>query len=117
MTSASRPRRRPSLLPKIASLTITAIALSLAATAGTAAAPEPLILGVHPYLLPAEIVTRFAPLAGYLERQVGRQGQVRVARDYDQHIETLVREVIAVPHAGPASSLKLGLRPGPKPPL
>src|SRR5258706_16328189 len=82
MTSASRPRRRPSLLPKIASLTITAIALSLAATAGTAAAPEPLILGVHPYLLPAEIVARFAPLAGYLDKRLGRRGQGRGGRDY-----------------------------------
>src|SRR5258706_8582056 len=115
MTSASRPRRRPSLLPKIASLTITAIALSLAATAGTAAAPEPLILGVHPYLLPAEIVAGFAPLAGYLDKRLGRRVQVRVGRDYDQHIETIGRDTIDVAYLGPASYVKMVARHGAKP--
>jgi phosphonate transport system substrate-binding protein len=115
MTSASRPRRRLSLLPKIASQTIAALALSLATTAATAAAAEPLVLGVHPYLLPAEIATRFAPLAGYLDRQLGRRVQVRVGRDYEQHIETIGRNTIDIAYMGPASYVKMVARHGAKP--
>jgi phosphonate transport system substrate-binding protein len=102
------------LSPKNVSVTIAALALSLA-TAGTAAAAEPLILGVHPYLAPAEIVTRFAPLAGYLDRQLGQRVQVRVGRDYDQHIETIGRNTIDIAYMGPASYVKMVARHGAKP--
>jgi phosphonate transport system substrate-binding protein len=115
MDAASRPKRRLSLAPKNISLTIAAFVLSLATTAGTAAAPEPLILGVHPYLLPAEIVTRFAPLAGYLDRQLGRRVQVRVGRDYGQHIEAIGRNTIDIAYVGPASYVKMVARHGAKP--
>jgi phosphonate transport system substrate-binding protein len=103
------------LLPKIVSLTVAAVALSLAITAGPAAAADPLILGVHPYLLPAEIAARFAPLAGYLDRQLGQRVQVRVGRDYDQHIETIGRDTIDVAYVGPASYVKMVARHGAKP--
>jgi len=103
------------MLPKNAALTIAAFVLSLATTAGTAAVAEPLILGVHPYLLPAEIVTRFAPLADYLDRQLGRRVQVRVGRDYDQHIEAIGRDSIDIAYVGPASYVKLVARHGVKP--
>lgn len=103
-----------SLPPKNVSL-IAAFVLSVATTAGTAAAAEPLILGVHPYLLPAELVTRFAPLAGYLEKQLGQRVQVRVGRDYDQHIETIGRNAIDIAYMGPASYVKMVARHGAKP--
>ncbi len=103
------------MLPKNAFLTIAAFVLSLATTAGTAAAAEPLILGVHPYLLPAEIVTRFAPLAAYLDSKLGRQVQVRVGRDYDQHIETIGADAIDIAYLGPASYVKMVERHGAKP--
>ena len=115
MPSASRPRRRVSLLPKIVSLTVAAVALSLAITAGPAAAAEPLILGVHPYLAPADVVARFTPLAGYLDRQLGQRVQVRVGRDYAQHIETIGRDTIDVAYVGPASYVKMVARHGAKP--
>ena len=101
--------------PKSVSLTIAAFVLSLATTAGTAAEAEPLILGVHPYLLPAEIVTRFAPLADYLDKKLGRRVLVRVGRDYDQHIETIGRNTIDIAYVGPASYVKMVARHGAKP--
>jgi phosphonate transport system substrate-binding protein len=70
---------------------------------------------VHPYLLPAEIAARFAPLAGYLDRQLGQRVQVRVGRDYDQHIETIGRDSIDVAYVGPASYVKMVARHGAKP--
>lgn len=101
--------------PKNVSLMIAAFVLSFAATAGTAAEAEPLILGVHPYLLPAEIVKRFAPLADYLDRKLGRRVQVRVGRDYDQHIETIGRDAIDIAYLGSASYVKMVARYGAKP--
>jgi phosphonate transport system substrate-binding protein len=103
------------VLPKNVFLTIAAFALGLAATAGTAAEAEPLILGVHPYLLPAEIVKRFAPLARYLDRKMGRPVQVRVGRDYDQHIEAIGRNSIDIAYVGPASYVKMVAGHGVKP--
>jgi phosphonate transport system substrate-binding protein len=95
-------------------VTIAAFVLSLV-TAGTAAAAQPLILGVHPYLLPAEIAARFAPLADYLDRQLGQRVQVRVGRDYDQHIETIGRNAIDIAYVGPASYVKMVALHGVKP--
>lgn len=100
--------------PKNLSVTIAAFVLSLVTT-GTAGAAEPLVLGVHPYLLPAEVVARFTPLADYLGRQLGRRVQVRVGRDYDQHIETIGADAIDIAYVGPASYVKMVARHGPKP--
>lgn len=99
--------------PRTLSVTIAAFVLSLGTT-GTAAA-DPLILGVHPYLRPAEIAARFAPLADYLDRQLGRRVQVRVGRDYDQHIEAIGRDTIDIAYLGHASYVKMVARHGAKP--
>jgi phosphonate transport system substrate-binding protein len=103
-----------SVSPKNLSVAIVASVLSLVTT-GTAAAEEALILGVHPYLLPAEVVARFTPLAGYLDKQLGRRVQVRVGRDYDQHIEAVGRNTIDIAYLGPASYVKMVARHGAKP--
>jgi phosphonate transport system substrate-binding protein len=94
---------------------IAAIVLGLATTAGAAGTAEPLVLGVHPYLGPAEIVKRFTPLADYLDKQMGRPVQVRVGRDYDQHIETIGRNTIDIAYVGAASYVKMVARHGAKP--
>jgi phosphonate transport system substrate-binding protein len=105
---------RLSVSRKNLSVTIAAFVLSLVTT-GTAAVEEPLILGVHPYLLPAEVVARFTPLADYLEKQLGRRVQVRVGRDYDQHIEAIGRNTIDIAYLGPASYVKMVARYGARP--
>ena len=78
-------------------------------------AQVPLILGVHPYLPSAEIQQRFTPLADYLGKQLGRQVQVRVGRDYEQHIEAIGLDSVDIAFVGPASYVKLTARYGPKP--
>lgn len=89
----------------------------LAAPAGAAEAQArpPLILGVHPYLPPREVVERFTPLADYLGRELGRRVEVRVGRDYDEHITAIARGAIDIAYLGPAGYVKLVARHGPRP--
>ena len=81
----------------------------------TEPAQAPLILAVHPFLPNAEIQQRFAPLADYLGKQLGRQVLVRVGRDYEQHIEAVGLNSVDIAFMGPASYVKMVVRHGPKP--
>jgi len=78
-------------------------------------AQTPLILAVHPYLPSVEIQQRFAPLADYLSKQLGRQVQVRVGRDYEQHIEAVGLNSVDIAFMGPASYVLMVERYGDKP--
>ena len=88
---------------RIAQAIVSALVLSFTATAGTApaAALEPLILAVHPYLPTTEIITRFTPLAEYLARVVGRPVTVRVGPSTGQHIEAVGRDSVDIAFIGP----------------
>lgn len=102
---------------RIAQAIISALVLSFAATAVTApaVAPEPLILAVHPYLPPAEIITRFTPLAEYLARAVGRPVAVRVGPSTGQHIDAVGRDSVDIAFIGPYAYVKMVSRHGNKP--
>ena len=75
----------------------------------------PFILAVHPYLSSAEIQQRFAPLAEYLSQQLGHEVQVRVGRDYEEHIEAIGLNSVDIAFMGPASYVKLTARYGARP--
>ncbi|MBT9614289.1 MAG: phosphate/phosphite/phosphonate ABC transporter substrate-binding protein [Burkholderiales bacterium] len=75
----------------------------------------PLILAVHPYLPSAEIQQRFAPLADYLSKQLGRQVQVRVGPNFEQHIEAIGINSVDIAFMGPASYVKMVACHGAKP--
>ena len=102
---------------RIAQAVISTLVLSLSTAMGAApiAAPEPLILAVHPYLPAAEIVTRFTPLADYLDKQLGRRVQVRVGRDYEQHIDAIGLNSVDIAFMGPSSYVEMTARYGAKP--
>jgi phosphonate transport system substrate-binding protein len=68
---------------------------------------KPLILGVHPYLSPSELLRRFDPLAEYLAKKTGRKVQVRIARDYQEHITRAGEGEVALAYMGPASYVTL----------
>lgn len=87
------------------------LSFSLAAPA----ADKALVLAVHPYLPPAEIMQRFTPLAEALARQLGRPVSVRVGGDYQQHIEAIGEDRVDIAFLGPASYLSVVERFGPKP--
>jgi len=88
--------------------------LMLAANTASAADP-PLILAVHPYLPAAEIQQRFAPLAAYIGKNLGRTVEVRIGGNYDQHIEAIGRDQVDIAFLGPAPYALMLRRYGSKP--
>ena len=80
-------------------------------------APEtgPLILAVHPYLLPGELIRRFTPLAHHLGDRLGRKVLVRVGKDYTEHEEHIGRNQVDIAFMGPAPYVRMTELYGPKP--
>lgn len=76
-------------------------AISLAET------PAPLIFGVHPYLPAKELQARFLPLANYLGKTLGRNVEIRVGRDYEEHIRAVGTDAVDIAYMGPAQYIKL----------
>ena len=91
------------------------LTLAVGLFTSVAAAPQPLILAVHPYLPPAEIETRFKPLAQYLTRTVGRPVKVRIGTNYAEHINAIGENKVDIAYMGPASYVKLVRLYGKKP--
>ena len=92
----------------------------LGTAASTATADQPagqttLILGVQPYLPHDEIITRFTPLANYIARSIGRPVEVRVGRDYNEHINAIGNGAIDIAYMGPASYVEMVAKYGKKP--
>lgn len=85
------------------------------AIAADSNAQSPLILAVHPYLTPAEIVRRFTPLAAYLGKRLDRSVLVRVGPSYEAHIEAVGRDTVDIAFMGPAAYVALTDRYGNKP--
>lgn len=68
---------------------------------------SPLVLAVHPYLPAAEVQRRFAPLADYLSKALGREVVVRVGRTYEEHIDAIGRDQVDIAFLGPVSYIKV----------
>lgn len=92
----------------------TLCALLVGGAAAQAAGP-PLILAVHPYLSSDEIQKRFGPLADYLSKHMNQEVQVRVGRNYEQHIKAIGLNNVDIAFMGPASYVKMVADYGPKP--
>ena len=78
-------------------------------------AQTPLILAVHPYLQSEEIQKRFTPLADYLSKQLQRPVQVRIGRDYAQHVEAIGLNSVDIAFMGPSSFVLMQERYDAKP--
>lgn len=74
-----------------------------------------LILGIHPYLAPATLELRFAPLAHYLAEVLQSDVRVRVGRNYREHMLAIGEDRIDVAYLGPATYVTMQQRFGPKP--
>ncbi len=97
-------------------IAVTAFWLALGPPAPVrAAAPEPLILAVHPYLPTSEIITRFTPLADTLAHAVGRPVKLRIGSNYAEHINAIGEDRVDIAYLGPVSYVKLVDRYGKKP--
>lgn len=75
----------------------------------------PYVLAVHPYLSAPELHKRFAPLAEYLGRQLGRPIQVRVGSNYEEHISFVGQDAVDIAYLGPAAYVTVVERFGRKP--
>lgn len=80
-----------------------------------AAADAPLRLGIHPYLPAAELHTRFQPLADYLGKAIGRTIEIRIGRDYEEHIQAVGTNRVDIGFMGPVLYVKLVKAYGPRP--
>lgn len=91
------------------------LGLTLSTLPDTTGADDTLILGVHPYLPPKELIKRFEPLASYLGKAIGQPVEVRIGRNYDDHIEAAGKDRVDIAFMGPVSYIKLVERHGMKP--
>ena len=82
---------------------------------GTANAQKSLTLGIHPYLPAMELVMRFTPLADYLSKKLGRPVTVKVAKNYQEHIDRIGKDNIDIAYMGPAPYVKMADVYGKKP--
>ena len=83
------------------------ILLVLPVTQMNAEAKSPLILGVHPYLPPAELEKRFTPLIHYLSHQLGVPIELSISKDYETHIENIGNKLFDIAYIGPSSYVEL----------
>jgi phosphonate transport system substrate-binding protein len=88
-------------------LLVTSLFANVADAANQLPEQKPLILAVHPYLTREEIISRFTPLADYIGRSIGQPLEVRVGRDYSEHIDAIGTGTVDIAYMGPASYVKL----------
>lgn len=89
-----------------------ALVLAFSASAET---PAPLTFGIHPYLPAQELHTRFQPLADRLGKALGRTINIRIGRDYEEHIRAVGANEVDIAFMGPAQYVKLVDEYGPRP--
>jgi phosphonate transport system substrate-binding protein len=81
--------------------------LALVLLAVTAPARADLTLGVHPFKPPSKLVEAFRPLADYLSERIGEPVSIRIAKDYQAHIDAVGRDGIDIAYVGPVPYVKL----------
>lgn len=83
-------------------LLVTAIPLALPSFAD-----DSLTLGVHPYLSTVELMKRFNPLAERLGGRIGARVEIRISKNYQEHIDLIGGNKLDIAYLGPASYVKL----------
>lgn len=70
-------------------------------------AQEVLSLGVHPYRPSTKLMKMFSPLADYLAVKTGKPVKIRIARDYQDHIDKAGNDKLDIAYFGPAPYVNL----------
>lgn len=78
-------------------------------------ADTPLILAVHPYKSYETLMKKYSPLAEYLSKTLARQINVRIGRDYSDHLIYVGSNKVDIAVMGPASYVKMVATYGEKP--
>ncbi|MBI3560537.1 MAG: phosphate/phosphite/phosphonate ABC transporter substrate-binding protein [Gammaproteobacteria bacterium] len=84
--------------------------LGLHATAAAA-----LVVGVHPFKPASKLTEAFTPLINYLSEKLGEPVSLRIAKDYQAHIDALGQDLIDIAYIGPSPYIKLTEQYGPHP--
>jgi len=80
------------------SLSTIALLAAVAATPPLRAADDPLIMGVFPRLKAGETTTRYAPMANYLGKQLGRQVKLVTSKDFESFWQGVVEQRYDIVH-------------------
>lgn len=83
----------------------------------TANASDDLVLAIHPYLAPEELIKKFTPIANYLSNKTGRNIKVKVGSNYEEHIQYIGQNKVDIAYMGPASYVNMVRKFGDKPVL
>ncbi len=65
-----------------------------------------LVLGVHPFKPATRLTEAFSPLTRYLSEKLGEPVVLRIARDYQTHIDSVGNNEVDIAYMGPASYVK-----------
>ena len=104
------------LLPKVwVAIGLMMLSNLIVGTANGDSPPDPMILGVHPYLSHSALHHRFKPLARYLAHRLGMPVAVRIGNTYRDHIDAIGRDRIDLAFVGPVPYLQIADNYGPKP--
>ncbi|MBT7306798.1 MAG: phosphate/phosphite/phosphonate ABC transporter substrate-binding protein [Gammaproteobacteria bacterium] len=70
-------------------------------------AEVPLIFGVHPYMSNAKLEQKFTPLIHYLEAKTGQPIELKIGRNYTEHIDAIGNDRIDIAYIGPAPFISM----------
>lgn len=73
----------------------------------SAVASADLVLGVHPFKPATQLTRAFTPLAEYLAARMGEPVSLRIAPDYEAHIDAAGRDELDIAYMGPVPYVKL----------
>ena len=73
-----------------------------------------LVLGVHPFKPATQLTEAFTPLANYLTDKMGEPVSLRIAPDYEAHIDAAGRDELDIAYMGPVPYVKLVEKYGPR---
>ncbi len=88
-------------------LSIAAIAAQGIGSPAFAQSEDTLVLAVYPYLPSEELIKKFSPLAKYLGKKVGKRIDVKIGRNYEEHIQYIGEDKVDIAYMGPASYIAL----------
>jgi len=77
--------------------------------------PQSMILGFMPYLTASQLTEKYTPLADYLGEKVGIPVSLKIAKNYDEHLQQVGEDKIDIAFMGGSPYIKVVEKYGKKP--
>ncbi len=74
-----------------------------------------LTLSIHPFRPASKLIDMFSPLAQYLSAQIGEPVEIKIALNYEAHLQGIGTDAVDIAYIGPAPYVTMTERYGPKP--